>query len=91
VNAWIAAKDPAVVSAIADRIAEKEPTRIDNAAGDRSFAVWMLGVDRALRATTGFNHSDLPDWSWRNAYDDDLTPVNAAADALQFWHEYGDL
>ena len=90
-NAWIATKDPAVIAEIADRIAAHEPARIDNAAGDRNFAVWMFGVDRKLRATTGFNHSDLPDWSWRNAYDDDLTPDDAAADARQFWNEYGDL
>ncbi len=90
-NAWIADKDHAAVSAIADRIAEKEPARIADAAGDRSFAVWMLGVDRKLRATTGVNHSDLPDWTWRSAYDDDLAPGDAAADAVQFWQEYGDL
>ena len=91
-NAWIATKDPANVDAAADQIAAHEPNRITEADGDREFAVWMYGVDRAIRRrTNGFSHRDLPDFGWKDAYNDDLDPAVAAADAIAHWEEFGDL
>ena len=79
-NAWIATKDPAKVEAFADQIAAHEPNRITEADGDREFAVWMYGVDRVIRQrTNGFSHRDLPDFGWKDAYNDDLDPAVAAA------------
>lgn len=90
-NAWIATKDPAKVNAFADQIAAHEPQRLEEVDGDREFAVWLLGVDRKIRRYTGVEHRDLPDWGWRAAYDDDLSPADAAADAIAHWIEFGDL
>lgn len=90
-NAWLACKDPAKIDALAARIAEHEPHRITDAGGNTEFAVWMVLVDRYIRKYTGLTHSDLPDWTWRATYDEDLSPADAAADALAHWHEYGDL
>lgn len=91
-NAWIATKDPAKVNELADLIAAHEPNRITEADGDREFAVWMYRVDRVIRErTNGFGHRDLPDWGWRDAYNDDLSPADATADAIAHWEEFGDL
>ena len=91
-NAWIATKDPAKVEAFADQIAAHEPNRITEADGDREFAVWMYGVDRVIRQrTNGFSHRDLPDFGWKDAYNNDLSPALAAADAIAHWEEIGDL
>ncbi|NED69869.1 hypothetical protein G3I15_54020 [Streptomyces sp. SID10244] len=84
-NAWLATQNPATIDALADRIAECEPERIYHANGDRQFAVWMLLVDRKVRNYTGHAVTDLPDWGWRDAYDDDLSPHDAFADALAHW------
>ncbi len=91
-NAWIATKDPAKVDTAADLIAEHEPNRLTEADGDREFAVWLYEVDRVIRTRTeGFGHRDLPDFGWREAYNDDLSPTDAAADAIAHWEEFGDL
>lgn len=90
-NAWIATKDPTKIAEVADRIAEQAPDRLTEVDGDREFAVWLLGVDRKIRRYTGVEHRDLPDWGWRAAYDDDLSPADAAADAIAHWIEFGDL
>ena len=91
-NAWIATKDPAEVEAFADQIAAHEPNRLAEADGDREFAVWLYEVDRIMRARTdGFSHRDLPDFGWKDAYNNDLSPALAAADAIAHWEEIGDL
>ena len=91
-NAWIATKDPAKVDALADLIAAHEPNRLTEADGDREFAVWMYRVDRVIRErTNGFSHRDLPDFGWRDAYNDDLSPEVATADAIAHWEQFGDL
>ena len=91
-NTWIATKDPAKVNAFADQIAQHEPNRLAEADGDREFAVWLYAVDRIVRARTeGFGHRDLPDWGWRDAYNDDLSPEDTTADALAHWEQFSDL
>ena len=91
-NAWIATKDPAKVNAFADQIAAHEPHRIEEVDGDRECAVWLYAVDRIIRErTAGFDHRDFPDWGWREVYDDDWSPADAAADALDDWEQSGDL
>ncbi|MBD0862604.1 hypothetical protein IA539_15485 [Gordonia sp. zg691] len=91
-NAWIATKDPAKVATFAAQIAAHEPNRLDEADGDREFAVWLYAVDRIIRTRTeGFDHRDFPDWGWRDLYDNDWSPTDAAADAQAHWEEFGDL
>lgn len=63
-----------------------------------SFEDWLLHVDSALSDLTDsevFNHQDLADFTWRDAYDNGDTPHNAARDALlendyEFSEEDGD-
>ncbi|MAU84636.1 MAG: hypothetical protein CME34_22775 [Gordonia sp.] len=84
-NAWLADQDRTAIEALADRIAERDPDRLARAGDDRHFAVWMLLVDRKARNYSGHAVTDLPDWAWRDAYDDDLSPHDAFSDALAHW------
>ena len=90
-NAWLDTQDPTKINALAARIADREPDRITAAHGDRHFAVWMLLVDRKARNYSGHAVTDLPDWAWRDAYDDDLSPHDAFSDALAHWLDTDEL
>jgi hypothetical protein len=43
----------------------------------QTFEEWLKQVDRLLVAKTGLNHEDLPDYCYRDMYDD-RTPVGMA-------------
>lgn len=43
-----------------------------------SFEAWMNKVDRYFSNNFGgLTSEDFPDWDWREAYDDELTPYEA--------------
>ena len=90
-NTWIASRNPAALAEMVTIIETKAPHRIEAAGGDVHYAVWMRSVDSYLRRDTGFLHSDLPDWTWRDAYNDDLTPRAAVRAAITHWRSHGDL
>ena len=91
-NAWLATKDATKVAEIVTRIEARAPERIEHAGGDRHFAVWLLLADRQIGARlSGLTHRDMPDWTWRDAYDSDDSPATAVSDALDYWRESGDL
>lgn len=91
-NAWLASKDATQVADIIGRIETRAPERIEHAAGDRYFAVWLAFVDRGIaRHLGGLSHRDMPDWTWRDAYDSDAAPAEAVSDALDHWRDGGDL
>lgn len=43
-----------------------------------SFTDWMKKVDELLMARCGMCHRDLPDWRYRDAYDEGMTAREAA-------------
>lgn len=50
-------------------------------AGHDVFGVWLIFVNRSLRPL-GVAYSDLADWTWRDAFDDGMSPAEAAREAL---------
>jgi hypothetical protein len=49
---------------------------------DTDFDTWMRQVDECIGRRCGLSSSDLPDWTYRDAFDDGLSPEEAAAEAL---------
>lgn len=47
------------------------------------FDVWMDRVNAALELKCGMDSRDLPDWPYRDAYDDGKSASRAAASALK--------
>ncbi len=47
-----------------------------------TFSVWMGKVDSALQNEVGIGISDLADWGYRDAFDDEMPPEEAAAEVL---------
>ena len=47
-----------------------------------SFEAWMKKVDASVSARAGIGASDLPDGMYRDAYDDEMSPKDAATEAL---------
>jgi len=47
-----------------------------------TFEVWMNKVDASVSRRAGLGAYDLPDWMYRDAYDDDMSPEDAATEAL---------
>lgn len=45
-----------------------------------NFAAWLRKVDQFVGATLGVGIHDLPDYCWRDLFDDGLDPVEAAED-----------
>jgi hypothetical protein len=50
--------------------------------GDEKFQAWMREVDAAMEAEVGMGHADLPDWNYRDAFDDGMDAADAADEAL---------
>lgn len=48
----------------------------------QTFTQWMHAVDRALVARCGFTSADLADQCYRDWYDDEMEPEDAAFLAL---------
>ena len=51
----------------------------------RTFDAWMAEVDAALLALTGeiTSHLDIADQPWRDWFNDELSPEEAAEEALE--------
>lgn len=47
-----------------------------------TFEAWMDAVDRHLVSQIGLTHQCLTDMTWRDWYDDDLSPAEAAGLAI---------
>lgn len=47
-----------------------------------SFEEWMQQVNVHLGALVGLGHRDIADWRYRDAYDDEVSPREAALSAL---------
>lgn len=48
-----------------------------------SFELWMIKVNNLLAAKVGVGSEDLPDYCWRDAFDDGLTPKEVVTDYLE--------
>jgi hypothetical protein len=48
-----------------------------------SFEAWMSKVDGKLLAMSGLTHHDLADQTWRDWYDDEMPPREAAELCLE--------
>ena len=48
----------------------------------QTYDEWMAAVDAAVRKIADVSVHDLPDWNSRDAYDDGVTPQEAAEDVL---------
>lgn len=54
-----------------------------NAQGNVRFALWLRLVDVWIGRRIGLTHRDVADWTWRDAYDEGLSPGTAATEALR--------
>ena len=45
--------------------------------GEIGFENWMKLVDVCMEKVFGLSSMDMPDWNWRDAFDDGLTPEEA--------------
>jgi hypothetical protein len=50
---------------------------------DSGFDEWLRAVDQEVQAMAGVSYRDLPDWTYRDAYDSGATPKEAAEEALE--------
>ena len=55
---------------------------------DRAFADWLGDVDRILESKIGLGSEDLPDWNWREAYDEESEPEDAVEDYISGFPEF---
>ncbi len=46
------------------------------------FQTWMLKVDAVLNATASVDSNDLADWTYRDAFEDEMPPEEAAQEVL---------
>jgi hypothetical protein len=53
-----------------------------HAGEDRDFAAFLLVADALALRRKGISIFDLPDYCWRDVYDDGLTPAEALQAAL---------
>lgn len=84
---WIDVQREAIgsknVDGLLTKFALNHPTYVrENAGGDREFGLWLFMVDRKMRRLVGIGHRDIADWHWHDAFDDGVSPSEAARDAL---------
>ena len=46
------------------------------------FKSWMLQVDAVLNATASVDSNDLADWTYKDAFKDEMSPEDAAKEVL---------
>jgi hypothetical protein len=63
--------------------------RDNYAHGDAEFALWMALVDHNLARKVGLGLFDLADWPMRDAFDDGMSPSEAAQEALRSDDTFG--
>ena len=49
----------------------------------KTFSNWMQSVNREIEAISGLGCNDLPDVCYRDMYDDDTMPREAALEVLE--------
>ncbi len=54
----------------------------------QSFIEWMACVNSAVIDYCGMGTDDLPDWCYRDAYDDDSSPRAVAREAVRAARDY---
>ena len=52
------------------------------------FTAWMAKVDALMARSCGMSSMDLPDWNYRDAYDDGASPSSAARQAIRAARDY---
>lgn len=55
------------------------------------FAEWMREVDRQLYQYTGFSSEDLEDFTYRDMFEDGLSPEECVAEWFYHHHEYDEM
>lgn len=50
---------------------------LEYAGHDKGFALFLAYCDRRIRRSFGVTIHDMPDWTWRDAFDATLTPQQA--------------
>lgn len=50
---------------------------------DVMFALWLQALDQAVARRVHVRYDDLEDWRYHDAYDDGMTPVEAALEMLE--------
>lgn len=84
---WLDTQNPVKVAEVIERdgavLCERYGT--DNP----RFALWLALVDRHLTRLIGLGHRDIEDWSWRDAFDAETSPREAARTALEDSDLYG--
>jgi hypothetical protein len=58
-------------------LTERGAEHLRYANGDRAFAAFLLVADALACKHMGFSIFDLPDYCWRDACDDEMTPAQA--------------
>jgi hypothetical protein len=53
-----------------------------------TFNEWMEQVDCEIEQAYGLSSSDLPDWNYADAFEDGMTPVSAADEAMSHAMEF---
>lgn len=89
---WIDTKDPADITANLDSLRALDPDtsagrlwaeHVRYAGSDLRFALWLLMVDRRFTRRFGLGIYNMPDWTWRDAYDSGMSPAEATASATE--------
>lgn len=55
---------------------------------DDGFKVWMEKVNHYVIRYCGMDYQDLPDWNYRDAYDDCVAPSRAARSVISAARDY---
>ena len=85
-NTWMASKpSDKIAEAIAKMNAATDMvTRsvCEYAGDDEHFALWLNLANARVMRITSMTINDLPDYLWRDAYDEGMSPREAASDML---------
>jgi hypothetical protein len=83
---WLDTKPPVEVDDAVEKLFEDGTLRAryvdEYASGDVRFGLWLYLVDARLARGLGVSHRDLSDWTWRDAFDEGMSPKEAGLAAL---------
>ena len=80
-NAWINCQPGPKLAQVVEKHGEALKERYHTE--DVFFAIWMHAVNRAIQRRVMLSYDDLEDWGYWDAYDGDMSPRDAAIEALE--------
>jgi len=92
---WIDTQDSVKVANAIGRLRGEDWSLADRVSVDPNtdgeFCLWMVLADNRFMKRFGMGILDMPDFLWRDAFENGESPVAGLKSAIEYWQDNGDM